>query len=88
MIFSSVVFIFYFLPVFLAGYYILPKIWARNIFLFLLSLIFYFWGAGNLVVLLVFIGVMAWVFSLLIAGTKFKRAFLIIAICTFVGILI
>ncbi len=88
MVFSSVIFIFYFLPLFLAGYYLLPKIWAKNIFLFLSSLVFYFWGAGNLVVLLVFIGIMSWVFSLLIAKTKFKRAWLILAVCTFIGILI
>jgi alginate O-acetyltransferase complex protein AlgI len=88
MIFSSVVFIFYFLPVFLAGYYILPKIWAKNIFLFLLSLVFYAWGEGKLVILLFIIGFLTWFFSLLIAKTKFKKASLIIAICTFVGILI
>ncbi|MDD3877610.1 MAG: hypothetical protein PHT69_13400 [Bacteroidales bacterium] len=88
MIFSSVIFVFYFLPVFLAGYYLLPKIWARNIFLFLLSLLFYFWGAGNLVVLLVFIGFMTWFFSFLIAKTRFKRGTLILAVSTFIGILI
>jgi len=88
MIFSSVVFIFYFLPVLIAGYYILPKIYAKNILLFLLSLVFYFWGAGNLVVLLVIIGFLSWFFSFLIAKTKLKRASLIIAVCTFVGILI
>ncbi len=88
MIFSSVIFIFYFLPIFLLGYYILPKIWAKNIFLFLLSIVFYFWGAGNLVVLLVFIGISSWGFSFLIAKTKFKRASLLFAVCTFVGFLI
>lgn len=88
MIFSSVIFILYFLPIFLAGYYILPKIWAKNVLLFLLSLVFYFWGAGKLVVLLVLIGLISWFFSFLIAKTKFKKASLIIAICTFVGILI
>lgn len=88
MIFSSVVFIFYFLPVFLAGYYLLPKIWAKNIFLFVLSIAFYFWGAGNLIFALLFIGFFSWFFSLLISKTKFKRLFLIIAILTFVGILV
>jgi alginate O-acetyltransferase complex protein AlgI len=87
-IFSSVIFIFYFLPLFLAGYYILPKIWAKNLLLFLSSLVFYFWGAGNLVVLLVCIAFLSWFFSFLIAKTKFKRASLLLAICTFVGILI
>ena len=88
MVYSSVIFIFYFLPVLLAGYYLLPKTGAKNILLFLFSLVFYFWGAGNLVILLVFIGFISWFFSFLIAKTKFKRDSLIIAICTFVGILI
>jgi alginate O-acetyltransferase complex protein AlgI len=88
MIFSSVAFVFYFLPVFLAGYYLLPKIWAKNIFLFLSSLVFYFLGAGKLVILLVIIGFVSWLFSFLIAKTKFKKGSLIIAVCTFVGILI
>jgi len=88
MIFSSVIFIFYFLPITLAGYYILPKIWAKNFLLFILSLVFYFWGAGNLVILLLFIGAFSWFFSFLIAQTKFKRSSLILAICTFIGILI
>jgi len=88
MVFSSVVFIYIFLPVLLAGYYLLPKIWAKNIFLFLFSLVFYFWGAGKLVVLLLIIGFISWLFSFLIAKTKFKRGFLIIAILIFIGILI
>ncbi len=88
MVFSSIVFIFIFLPIFLVGYYLMPRIWAKNIFLFLSSLGFYFWGAGNLVVLLIFIGIFSWFFSMLIAKTKFKRTSLIIAIATFIGILV
>ncbi len=88
MVYSSIVFIFYFLPVFLAGYYLLPKLWAKNILLFVFSLAFYFYGAGNLVVLLLTIGFLAWFFSFLIAKTNFKRGFLILAILVFLGILI
>ena len=88
MVFSSIVYIFIFLPIFLVGYYLMPRIWAKNIFLFLSSLGFYFWGAGNLVVLLIFIGIFSWFFSMLIAKTKFKRTSLIIAITTFIGILV
>ena len=88
MAFSSVIFLFYFLPVILAGYYLLPKLWLKNLFLFLVSLLFYFWGAGNLVVLLPVVGFAAWGFSFLIAKTKFKGLFLFITMLSFVGILI
>lgn len=88
MVYSSIAFIFYFLPVFLAGYYLLPGIRARNILLFIFSLGFYFFGAGSLVILLLAVGIMAWVFSWLIAKTDFKRGFLILAILFFTGLLI
>ena len=88
MAYSSIVFIFYFLPVFLALYYLLPKIPAKNIVLFIFSLGFYFWGGGKLIVLLLAVALLAWVFSLLIAKTDFKKGFLIIAILVFAGILV
>jgi len=43
MVFSSVVFLFLFLPVFLALYFLTPRV-ARNGFLLLASAVFYFWG--------------------------------------------
>lgn len=43
MVFSSVLFLLYFLPVTLVLYFILPKR-ARNLALFVVSLIFYAWG--------------------------------------------
>ena len=51
MVFSSVQFIFFFLPIALAVYFAAP--WpARNAVLLVASLIFYTWGAGELVSLL------------------------------------
>ena len=51
MVFSSVQFIFFFLPIALAVYFAAP--WpARNAVLLVESLIFYMWGAGDLVSLL------------------------------------
>ncbi|MCZ6726428.1 MAG: membrane-bound O-acyltransferase family protein, partial [Acidobacteria bacterium] len=43
MVFSSVVFLFLFLPLFLALYLLTPRV-ARNGFLLLASALFYFWG--------------------------------------------
>jgi len=66
----------------------LPKLWHKNILLFLFSLLFYFWGAGKLVILLPLIGFSAWFFSLLIAKTRYKGFFLFISILTFISVLI
>jgi alginate O-acetyltransferase complex protein AlgI len=52
MVFSSITFLFYFLPIFLALYFIAGR--ARNHVLFLLSLVFYAWGEPLNVVLLLF----------------------------------
>lgn len=44
MVFSSAIFLFYFLPLFLAGYLIIPRQW-RNIYATAASVCFYAWGA-------------------------------------------
>ena len=51
MVFSSLLFLFRFLPIVLLAYYILPKK-CRNFVLFLSSLIFYAWGEPVYVVLI------------------------------------
>ena len=43
MVFSSITFLYYFLPLFLLVYYVTPKR-GKNLVLFLGSLIFYAWG--------------------------------------------
>lgn len=48
MLFSSAIFIFLFLPLFLLLYFLLPQRW-RNAFLFGASLLFYAWGEGPVV---------------------------------------
>ncbi len=52
MVFSSITFLFLFLPAVLVGYYVLPRR-ARNGFLLASSLLFYLWGTGALVLALV-----------------------------------
>jgi alginate O-acetyltransferase complex protein AlgI len=51
MLFSSAIFLFLFLPVFLILYYLLPRRW-HNAFLFGASLLFYAWGEGLVVMVL------------------------------------
>ncbi len=43
MVFSSILFLFIYLPVVLAVYYIVPVKW-RNVWLFIVNMVFYGWG--------------------------------------------
>ena len=52
MVFSSVTFLFFFLPAVLIAYYVVPRR-ARNTLLVLASLAFYTWGAGWIVLVLI-----------------------------------
>ncbi len=53
MVFSSVTFLYYFLPAFLACYFLAPGVRARNAVLLAFSLVFYSWGGlSNLWVLI------------------------------------
>ena len=53
MVFSSIIFLFIFLPIVLLVYYVVPGRTAKNIVLFLASLLFYFWGEDKLIVILI-----------------------------------
>ena len=53
MVFSSLLFLFRFLPIVLIMYFLAPKK-ARNTLLFLSSLIFYAWGEPVYIVLMLF----------------------------------
>lgn len=64
MLFSSVTFLFYFLPAFLALYYILP--W-KNTVLLLASLLFYAWGEPRFVPLLLLSALLNYSFGYAIA---------------------
>jgi len=57
MLFSSIPFLFYFLPVVFAIYFAVPRK-ARNIILLVSSLLFYAYGEPKYVVLLVFSSLM------------------------------
>src|SRR5215210_2018427 len=51
MVFSSVTFLFFFLPATIVLYYVVPRP-AKNLLLLLVSLLFYTWGTGALVIAL------------------------------------
>ncbi len=51
MVFSSIVFMFLYLPIVLAVYYIVPRKW-RNLWLFIVNLVFYGWGEPVYIILM------------------------------------
>ena len=65
MVFSSLTFLFLFLPLVLLLYYILPGIRAKNILLLVASLLFYAWGEPVYVFLMVATALINWAFGLL-----------------------
>lgn len=69
MVFSSIIFLFIYLPAVLLLYYITPKK-ARNFLLFAVNLIFYGWGEPKLVVLMIISTLINYISGLLIG--KFK----------------
>jgi alginate O-acetyltransferase complex protein AlgI len=74
MVFSSVVFLFFFLPVAVGVYFALRKIRLQNIWLLLASLFFYAWGEPRYVLLVVFSVLLNFAGGLLISRASEKRA--------------
>ncbi len=70
MVFSSLLFMFRFLPIVLLLYFIAPKSW-RNAILFFSSLVFYAWGEPVYVVLMLFSTVVDYTHGMLVH--KFKE---------------
>lgn len=71
MLFSSVTFVFYFLPAVLFLYYIMPKK-GKNYILLIASIIFYSWGEPVYVILMIFSSVFNY-FMALDMGVNFRR---------------
>lgn len=81
MLFSSPIFLFAFLPLTLAGYYLLDRKF-RNVFLLIMSLIFYAWGEPKFIFVMLLSTLVNWLFGL--AADKFrenkKAAYAVIAL--------
>ena len=90
MLTANLVFLFAYLPITLLAYYLVPR-QGRNIFLFIVNLIFYGWGEPKLVLLMVFniffnyIG--GWLVDKYRADAKKKKLFLILTCVLDIGIL-
>ncbi|MCR4923103.1 MAG: MBOAT family protein, partial [Lachnospiraceae bacterium] len=65
MVFSSIIFLCFFLPVMIIGYYVLPKK-LRNLYLVLGSLFFYAWGGPEYVFIMIASIVGNYIFGILL----------------------
>lgn len=89
MLFSSISFIYYFLPLVIIAYFIIPKKF-RNLVLFISSMIFYFYGEPKYVLLMLFTIFTAYIGAILIEkykDTKLKKVFFIITLAISLGLL-
>jgi alginate O-acetyltransferase complex protein AlgI len=90
LVFSSLLFLFAYLPSVLAVYYILPRS-CRNAFLFFASLLFYAWGEPVYVLLMLFTITFGWSTGLMLGRWKEDRsrarAILLLDIVVNIGLL-
>ena len=94
MVFSSIIFLFVYLPAVLLLYYITPRK-LRNLLLFIVNLIFYGWGEPKLVLLMLVSTFINFISGLLISkfktkegqNTKAAKTVLIISIIINIGLL-
>ena len=88
MVFSSIAFLFYFLPITLALYYVLPKR-CRNFVLLIASLVFYAYGEPTYVLIMILSITFSYIYGLLIDKfRKHSKIFLALSVCTSIGLLI
>ncbi|MCC6785060.1 MAG: MBOAT family protein [Planctomycetes bacterium] len=90
MIFASLLFLFAFLPLFLAGYYALPWIGARNLFLTLASYGFYAWSIPKYVPLMLVSTAIDWFVALRIEAApdpRVRRRWLVVSMVTNLALL-
>ncbi len=88
MVFSSISFLFLFLPIVFILYVLIPNIKIKNVFLTLASLVFYAWGEPVYVLLMLFSVFFNMIFGILVVRfSGKKRFFLGLAVLVNVGLL-
>ena len=88
MVFSSITFLFYFLPIVLGMYYIVPNK-AKNLVLLIASLFFYFYGEPTYGIIMVLSIIITYIFGLLMDKyPDSKKTFLTLSIISTIGILV
>ena len=84
MLFSSITFIYYFLPILLLVYFLVPKKY-KNLVLLIFSLIFYFLGEPKYIVILILSCLLNYFFGKKVSTDKNKKLWLIISVIYNVG---
>ena len=88
MVFSSITFLFYFLPIVLLLYYVVPKK-CKNIVLLVASMFFYFYGDPQYLSIMIISILCTYIFGILMDKyKKYSKVFFIASICISVGILV
>lgn len=87
MLFSSISFLYYFLPCVLVLYFLVPRHF-KNIILLMASLFFYGWGEPRLVFLMLITIAVGYILGLLTEKhAKYKKVYVVLATVCFLGIL-
>lgn len=91
MLFSSLTFLFAFLPTLILLYFVVRKTKVRNAILLIFSLLFYAWGEPKYIILMLLVIVCSYVFGLLIdyfsknKNLKLKKLFFILSLVFTIG---
>ncbi|MBR2627798.1 MAG: MBOAT family protein, partial [Peptococcaceae bacterium] len=80
MVFSSLIFLYLFLPLCLLVYFLMPKLQAKNIVLVIFSLVFYAWGEPTYVFLMLGSATFNYFMGKCMARTENKKALLVLAV--------
>ena len=87
MVFSSLLFLFLYLPVTLAVYHVVPARW-RNVWLFIVNLVFYGWGEPVYILLMIFSITINYASGILVAKYRKKgKTILVVNIVINLGLL-
>ncbi len=90
MLFSSISFLYFFLPAVLILYAVVPKV-LKNTVLLISGLVFYAWGEPKYVVIMIISILVGYIFGLLIEkfrGKKLSKVFMILSVCVDLGLLV
>ena len=90
MVFSSLLFVYAFLPLSLLVYFLCPDRRSKNVSLLVFSLIFYAWGEPKYVLLLMFMALCSWYCALRIADSPYiesARVWLFVSIAVDIALI-
>lgn len=87
MLFSSIPFLYYFLPLAISAYFLTPKRF-KNVTLLLFSLAFYAWGEPRLVVLMLVSVAVGYIAGILMEHCRFKKTTLFVSVAIVLSFLL